>query len=237
MIFKPKNRYSAFLYHIGISGILFFFISIVIVFVWYPGFLFSTDGGWQGLRLVAGVDFVLGPILTLMVYKPGKPKLAFDLAIIGLTQIICLFFGCYIVYSDRPIAIIFAEDTIQTLSNESFRIHEINPKTIPMIRHDQIAKIGVNLPADPHKLSELKRNLIVEGPLYLRQNLYIPWEENKKQLLSYSIKPDKVMDLIGSNLNTMCNECNYFYLRSRFGEYLIQINSDRLFDSEIILKL
>jgi hypothetical protein len=46
----------------------------MITYLWYPEFLFKTDGGWNGIRLIAGIDFIIGPTLTLIVYKAGKTR-------------------------------------------------------------------------------------------------------------------------------------------------------------------
>ena len=59
MFFKPKNRFQAFAFHIFISAIIFIVLSALIIYLWYPDFLFKTDGGWAGIQIIAGVDFVL----------------------------------------------------------------------------------------------------------------------------------------------------------------------------------
>lgn len=84
MISQPQNRWQAFAVHIGINAVIFIVLAAIILFIWYPGFLFQTDGGWQGIRLIAGVDFIIGPMLTLIVYKLGKPRLKMDLMLIGV---------------------------------------------------------------------------------------------------------------------------------------------------------
>lgn len=79
-----QNRYQAFAIHLGLSFLIFIVLASLIVFYWYPGFLFATDGGWQGIRLIAGVDLVIGPCLTLLLYKRGKPGLKFDMMCVDL---------------------------------------------------------------------------------------------------------------------------------------------------------
>ena len=59
------SRFSAFSIHFGISLLIFAALSAVILLVWYPGYFFELDGGWEGLRIIIGVDLVLGPLLTL----------------------------------------------------------------------------------------------------------------------------------------------------------------------------
>ncbi len=115
------NRYTASATHLGISLVIFVLLSYLIVFQWYPDFFFATDGGWQGIRIVALVDLVLGPTLTLVVYKAGKPGLKLDLTLIGLFQAICLVVGVYIVYAERPIAMVYADGYFHSVTADDYR--------------------------------------------------------------------------------------------------------------------
>ena len=82
---------------------IFAALAYLVVEIWYPDFFFLTDGGWQGLRLLLGVDLVLGPLLTLIVYRNGKPGLRMDLTMIGIVQASCLAAGVWLNhYLDQP---------------------------------------------------------------------------------------------------------------------------------------
>jgi hypothetical protein len=83
------TKLRAFAIHFGISFLIFIGLAYFVVAIWYPGFFFESDGGWEGMRIIVGVDLVLGPLLTLIVYKHGKPGLRFDLTLIGLVQTVC----------------------------------------------------------------------------------------------------------------------------------------------------
>ena len=89
------NRFGAFAVHLGISLIIFIILGYLILFHWYPDFFFTSDGGWQGIRIVAFVDLVLGPVLTLVVFNNKKPKaelrrdLCFGYAVAGLNSVLC----------------------------------------------------------------------------------------------------------------------------------------------------
>ena len=97
------SRYQAFSYHFLISLAIFFVLAYLVLYHWYPDIFFSIDGGWEGMRIIIGVDLILGPVLTLIVFRAGKPGLKFDLAAIGTLQAVCLTVGTCIVYSERPI--------------------------------------------------------------------------------------------------------------------------------------
>ncbi|MBT8149381.1 MAG: hypothetical protein KJO24_05585, partial [Gammaproteobacteria bacterium] len=126
MLAKPETRWGAFGIHLAISALLFCVLAAIIIFTWYPGFLFRTDGGWQGIRLIAGIDLILGPLLTLIVYNKAKDSLAFDLAVIAVVQVTALAAGCYLVYQERPIAVIYADNKFSTMSKNSFAFYGLD---------------------------------------------------------------------------------------------------------------
>jgi len=68
-------------------------------------------------QLLLGVDVVLGPLLTLVVFKPGKPGLKFDLMVIVVIQLSALIYGANIVYGERPAIVSFAVDRFVVISS------------------------------------------------------------------------------------------------------------------------
>lgn len=118
---KIVNRWQAFLVHLGLSAIIFVVLLYLIVFVWYPQPYFLIDGGVEGVLLITGVDMVLGPTLTLIVYKAGKPGLKRDLGIIALVQLTALVWGTALVHGQRLAMVVHANDTFYTLNAEQVR--------------------------------------------------------------------------------------------------------------------
>lgn len=171
------NRISAFLLHLGISLVIFTVLGYLIVFHWYPDFFFQTDGGWQGIRIIALVDLVLGPTLTLIVFKAGKPGLKFDLSAIATLQSVCLVAGTYIVYSERPLAIVYADGFFHSVSADDFR--KIGSAT-PDLSHfpgENPKWLTVGLPEDYASISEVRMKAYSEGiPMRMLINHYKPFE-------------------------------------------------------------
>ena len=66
------HKLRAFSIHFLISLAIFAVLLFLILFHWYPMPWFPIDGGWQGVRIMIGVDLVLGPVLTFMVFNPAK---------------------------------------------------------------------------------------------------------------------------------------------------------------------
>jgi len=94
------------------AGIAATVLTLMYLF-WYTPPLFEAMGG-SGLALILiGVDVVMGPALTLVVYVPGKRGLKFDLVVIGLFQIGALLYGCHIISLARPAFIVFVKDRFE----------------------------------------------------------------------------------------------------------------------------
>ena len=58
---QSPTKGVAFAIHLTLSLLVFSLLVIIMLLCWLPGELFFLDGGWQGLKLVAMVDVVLGP--------------------------------------------------------------------------------------------------------------------------------------------------------------------------------
>jgi hypothetical protein len=172
----PANRWQAFAWHIGISAVLFILLSWVIYFLWYPGFLFQHDGGLDGVKLIAGVDFLIGPFLTLCVYKLGKKGLRLDLIIIGILQIACLSYGMWTVWQTRPVAVVYVMGQFRTVSYEVFVDYEVNPGQVPILKSTWPVWVAVDLPRSeiPEFHSYKDRFLFQNGHTFQSER-YVPF--------------------------------------------------------------
>jgi len=120
-----KDKVKAFLIHLAIS-ILIATMSLVLVYlVWNPAPLYKATGITKIFLLMLGIDLVLGPLLTFIVYKKGKKTLKFDLFVIGLLQLIALVYGLYHVYEGRPVWIAYNVDRFDLV-----RVNEIDTRKI-----------------------------------------------------------------------------------------------------------
>ncbi len=115
----PLSKAQAFCLHLTLSLLVFSTLVWAMLVHWFPGALFALDGGWEGLKLVAMVDLVLGPALTLLLYKPGKPKLALDMSLIAGLQIAALAYGFVATHQQRTVAVVFADGMFNTLSAQA----------------------------------------------------------------------------------------------------------------------
>lgn len=91
----------------GLHFLISIFVGLALLalcwFVWYPAPLLMAIGGHEIFLLVVGIDVVLGPLLTLVVFKSGKRGMKFDLAVIALLQLGAMAYGVSTLLEGRPV--------------------------------------------------------------------------------------------------------------------------------------
>ncbi len=100
-------RLRASLAHL-LSSVCIAAISLYIIFmVWYPAPLATAVGVTHIFIMMLAIDVVLGPLLTLIVAKPNKKSLKFDLGVIVVLQLAAFIYGIYNIAISRPVYIAF----------------------------------------------------------------------------------------------------------------------------------
>jgi hypothetical protein len=123
------NRYQAFAVHMAISLVIFFILLVCITQYWYPGILFDTGNGWKAIGIIIGIDLILGPLLTLIVFNHNKSSLKFDLWVIALVQTAALIYGTWTIHQTRPIALAFINSSFSTIFANSNIAKSVQKKT------------------------------------------------------------------------------------------------------------
>ena len=178
------TKLKAFATHLGISLVIFFAILAFILYFWYPQPFFASDGGWQGIRIIAAVDLVLGPVLTLIVFKPGKPRLKLDLTIIGLVQAAALGWGIWVVHFERPIAAVFLDDTFHTVTANDMKSRGMTQEQLQTFGDRTPVWIYSKLPDSPNEVEELLKNAMQSSrPIHYFIEFYKPLNEETESLL------------------------------------------------------
>ncbi|QSX78542.1 hypothetical protein [Agrilutibacter solisilvae] len=116
------TRWKASAIHLSLSALVLGLIAAFVIWRWYPPGLMSMARAGTLLLLLGGIDLVLGPLLTLLVYKQGKKSLKFDLTVIALLQVAALVFGLHTAWQSRPVFLV-GSDTRFTL----VYAHEVVP--------------------------------------------------------------------------------------------------------------
>ena len=110
-------RAKAFGVHLLASVLLAAICSGLVFLLWYPSGYGAMSGVTSVFLLMLGVDVVLGPLLTLVVFNPKKPRqeLVRDLAVVVLLQLGALAYGMSTVFAGRPVHLVFEYDRMRVV--------------------------------------------------------------------------------------------------------------------------
>jgi hypothetical protein len=181
------TRWKAFGIHLGISAVIGLAVVLVIALIWYPPPLLHATGSDRFLLVLIGVDVVIGPVLTLLVFKPGKPSLRFDLTVIALLQLTALGYGLWIAASSRPVFLVEATDRIVLV-----RANQIPAESLEAAKGSAYEKLSWTGPVLvgsrlPESVAERNRILfeVAEGAedVERRPQYYVPYDDEAKALL------------------------------------------------------
>jgi len=131
------NRWKASGIHLLISILVVGSILLALLFTWYPPAIMGIAKADKLIYLLAGVDVVIGPLLTLIVFKIGKPSLKFDLSVIALLQICALSFGLYTIWQSRPVFMVAADDRFYLVF-----ANEIDPRALKLSKNKEYASLS-----------------------------------------------------------------------------------------------
>jgi hypothetical protein len=145
--------------HLFLSLLVFVYLVYQIYFNWYPQPYFSIDGGWQGIRLIAGVDLVLGPLITFLIFDLSKSRRAivFDLIIIAIIQLSALTYGVYLTYTQRPVAIVMIDEFVVSAVMEHYGGKLESSDQLKQYSDQKPPVIYAHMPLDKEAIAEVIR--------------------------------------------------------------------------------
>jgi hypothetical protein len=155
---KPgMSRQRAAGIHFLISVIIFAAVIVPLLMMWYPPPLFFADGGWTVIQIAGCVDVVIGPLLTLIVFNPGKKNLKLDLAVIALLQFAALAWGVHLMVQERPLFLAYAEGRFGTVARSQIADSKRPLEELLALGHDNPVRVLVRLPADPVQVTAVRQ--------------------------------------------------------------------------------
>lgn len=173
------NRYRAALTHFALSMLVVGTVFLVVYFVWYPEPLFRGAGGRDLFLVLALVDVTIGPLVTLLIYKPGKWGLKFDLVVIAILQVGALAYGTHVVFEARPVWIVFLKDRFDLVrANQLFE--EERGKWKPPFDQEPVAGpriAGARIPKDPDEQFRTMLTALAGADVSSFPQHYVPYEE------------------------------------------------------------
>lgn len=178
------SRFRAAGIHLAISAAIAVAVVALMLALWYPPPLFGAMGGMDLILLVVGVDVVIGPLLTLIIFDTRKKELAFDLAVIAALQLSALTYGIYAMHAGRPVFIAFVEKRFAVVAANELEDPAI-AKAGPTFRLPQTGPVlvAVDMPTNPAEIETiLLGGLAGMGAQHLPQ-YYVAYAERLDRVL------------------------------------------------------
>ena len=180
MTLASLNRWKASALHLAISAAIATAVVALMLAVWYPQHYFAAMGGATLVILLIGVDVVIGPLITLIVYDPKKKNLRFDLAVIAALQLAALAYGCSIMFNARPVYNVFVVDRFEVIAANG--VDEASrAKAAPEFRSLPLTGpkvIAARQPDDPKRFADIAIGAVDGGPdLGNLPEFYVPYAQ------------------------------------------------------------
>ncbi len=173
--------------HLSLSIVVAILAMAVIFFVWYPGALARAQGVDRLILIMIGVDVVLGPLMTLIVFNPAKKHLWFDLTVIAGMQTVALLYGMAAIFSGRPAYVVFNVDRFDVVAVQD--VDQVSLDKAVAEGKPGISWFGprwaaAQIPSDPDRQFDITANAMAGGPdLPQLPDLFVPLETDREQML------------------------------------------------------
>jgi hypothetical protein len=195
-----KFRLKALGLHLLASTVALMLIFGALYLGWYrwPGWYLADVS--QVVLVMAGVDLVVGPLLTFVVAGASKPRRALtrDIAVIVAIQLIALAYGTLSIWHGRPLYYAFSETVLQAV-----QAYDIGPDELTLARQQKAEFaphwfslprwIWAPLPQDTHERERIVASAIVGGDDVISMpRLFRPWNQGLSALRTQLKKVDDV---------------------------------------------
>jgi hypothetical protein len=158
-------------------------IAAVLVFsLWFPYPYWNISGGRELFLLIAVVDVVCGPLLTLILFNRLKPRreLVRDLTLVAFIQLIALGYGLHTVWQARPIFLVQEIDRLKVIAGPMLDGHAVMalaPSLQPQWWKGPLT-VAIREPKDALERQTVMFESIQGGRDYAeRPEFYIPYDD------------------------------------------------------------
>jgi len=174
----PLSRWKASGIHLLLSACIAGALVAVMLLVWYPWPLFEVAGGSGLVIILVGVDVVLGPLITLVIFKAGKKGLKFDLAVIACLQLAALAYGVHAVFVVRPVYMVYNVDRFNLVS-----AIDLDPADIAAAPREEFRRLPIDgphyiaapQPSDPKERQKILEFALAGKDVHLFPQQYVPF--------------------------------------------------------------
>lgn len=146
-----------------LAAVVHFVVSLVVCLVvavlfWFQ--LYTTPFATVArlaelLLLIVMIDVLIGPFITFVVYRQGKPGLAKDLSVIAFIQVLALAYGSWTAWQGKPAFVVLVGQQFNVLTAAEWsRISPTDRALVeaPLVGFEVVGTVPPIDPAEKNKL-------------------------------------------------------------------------------------
>lgn len=188
-----KEKVNAFLFHLCISALVASAAAYLIYKIWYPYPYREILWGQDIYKLLIGIDVIVGPLITLIVFNKKKSFLerTSEIIFIAVLQVTALGYGIWALAQARPAQVVFEYDHFQVVPIYLVPLPQPGEKFDHQIELEPW--IGPNLISlrdlqrDKENIKKWRKNIYFGGPpLAAQPSLWQAYDLAKNEVISSS---------------------------------------------------
>lgn len=169
-------------------------IAAALVFVlWYPWPYAVLAGGTGLFVLITGVDIVMGPLITLVVFdqRKARTELRRDLAFVIALQLAALGYGLYVMHTVRPLALAFEVTRLRVVTANDVVLEELPqaPPELQTLWHNGPRILNTAPPTSADEQYDAIQQALAGSDLGTRPKYWRPWGDTARTALKAAAKP------------------------------------------------
>ncbi len=231
----PLSRWKASGIHLLASAVIAAALVTVMLTVWYPWPLFAIAGGSGLMIILVGVDVVLGPLITLIIFRAGKKGLKYDIMFIAALQLAALAYGVYAVYSVRPAYLVYVIDRFDLVTAIDLEEADLAKARRDEFKHLPLGGpryVAVTMPQDPTERQKIMESGLAGKDINLFPEYYLPYESQARVALGQAKSiaklqerdPAAVKEFLASSGRT-ADSLRFLPLRYRRGDGVVLLDA------------
>jgi len=195
-----KFRFKAFGLHAACSAAALTLIVGSLYFGWYrwPGWFLADVS--HAVAVMVAVDVVVGPLITLLIASPKKPRreLARDISIIAVIQLAALGYGSVTLWKGRPLYYAYSINcmsVVQAFDIDAASLQVARDRKSGLVPHWYSLPrwIYAPLPQDPAESDKIVASAIGGGTdVIAMPQYYKPWHDGFTDLRTQLKKVDDI---------------------------------------------
>lgn len=172
--------------HFGLSLAVVGTLAGLLAWLAFPGATLWAAGGATLILMIAGVDVVIGPLLTFIVFDPAKRELVRDLTVIAVIQVAALGYGLYASALGRPMFMTFVVDRFELLSAAEVDAEELRRAPQAFREHRGLGPrlAAARSPSDPAERDRVLLAGLRGIDLKHLLRYYIDYQDARQQVLT-----------------------------------------------------